>query len=194
MLQINKNKLRITALLALFFLVFAGAASATEGKWIHIKVEGHDDEQVTVNLPLSLVTAASAMIPDDVRAEIDHETRVALDDLEMSWADLRTFWNELKNAPEATFVTVQTKDENIEVKKEGNFILVNSPNADGGKTEINVKFPMAVVDALLSGPEGTLNFEAAINELANYDGDNLVSVRDGDETVRIWIDNKNEAD
>ncbi len=51
-----------------------------------------------------------------------------------------------------------------------------------------------MIDALLSGEEGTLNFEAAVEALADEGYGHLVSVRDGDDTVKIWIDDQNESD
>lgn len=188
-------KIKILAAASFLTLALANSAGATtEGKWIHVKVDGKGDEKVTVNLPLSLVTAASAMIPENVRADIDRDTRLAFDDVELRWDEVRTFLQELKKTPEATLVTVQSRDENIEVKKQGDYLVINTPQRGRGGAEIDAKFPLAVIDALLSGPEGTLNFQAAIGELAKYEGQNLISVRDGDETVRIWIDDKNLAD
>ena len=60
--------------------------------------------------------------------------------------------------------------------------------------DVDVKVPLRVVDALLSGPEGSFDFAAAIEALAAYGPGELVTVRDGDETVRVWIDNSNVAD
>lgn len=195
MLQLTTLKIKTFAATTLFTLALAASASATtEGKWIHVKVDGKNDEKVTINLPMSLVTAASAMIPENVRADIDRDTRLAFDDVELRWDEVRNFLQELKKTPEATLVTVQSRDENIEIKKQGDYLLIATPRRTETGAEIDAKFPLAVIDALLSGPEGTLNFQAALNELAKYEGENLISVRDGEETVRIWIDDKNLAD
>ncbi len=188
-------KTKIWNSLLILTLVFAtaGLASGTDDKWIHIKVD-NGDEQVMVNLPLSLVRAALAVIPEDVHHEVHHEMEVAFDELHMEWGELLEFWQAVKEAPEATFVTVQTHDEKIEVMKEGDFLLVQTSEVGDRGTEIDVKFPLAVIDALLSGEEGTLNFEAAIEALANEGYGHLVSVKDGNDTVKIWIDDKNESD
>lgn len=184
----------IHLLIILLLTLFAGSAFAAE-KWIHIKVESDDDERVTVNLPLSLVSAAAALIPDDVQHEVNREIEVALDDVHFRWEDLMSFWQEVKKAPEATFVTVQTRDETVEVKKQGDFVLVKTTEVNSRRgTEVDVKFPLAVVDALFSGPEGTLNFEAALHALAAAPNGHIVSVNDQEATVRIWIDEQNEAE
>lgn len=180
------------ALAALALLLVTTAASATD-QWVHVKVESADadQDQVTINLPLSLISAAAAMIP----AEVYDEAEIALDDLEMDWRDLVNLWQEIKTSPDATYVTVQTRDETVKVWKQGAYLLVNTTEKRNRRgTDVDVKFPLAVIDALLSGPDGRLDFGAALHALAAHGPGNLVSVRDGDQTVRVWIDNKNEAD
>ena len=175
--------------LTLFALTFAGAVAADQ--WIHVKVENaHDEELVTINLPFSMLHAAVAMIPEDVKADGE----ISFDDLDMDWDEMMTLWGEIKNAPEATFVTVETQDEKVVVKKEGDFVLVKTDERSEDGANVDVKVPLLVVDALLSGAEGTFDFAAAIEALADYGPGELVTVRDGDETVRVWIDDQNETD
>lgn len=182
-------KHKISALLLLTLTFFAGPVLADQ--WIHVRVDGGDEEQVTVNLPISLLQAAAAMIPEDVQREAE----LAIDDIDMDWHELMAFWNSVKDAPEATFVTVQTKDETVAVKKEGDFVLIRTTESTDRGAEVDVRFPMGVIDALLSGPAGTLDFQAALSALADYGPGNLVSIRDGDDdtTVQIWIDGNSEA-
>ena len=130
------------------------------------------------------------MIPDEVEAD----AQIAIDDLDMEWQDLMNLWNELRDAPEATFVTVESRDETVKVRKEGDFLVVKTTESNARGTQVDMQFPLAVVDALLSGPQGTFNFQGALQALADYGPGNLISVRDGDQTVRVWIDNQNEAD
>ncbi len=175
--------------LTLLALTFTGAAAADQ--WIHVKVENQQDEElVTVNLPFSMLHAAVAMIPEEVKAHGE----IAIDDLDMDWNELMTLWSEIKNAPEATFVTVETPDENVVVKKDGDFLLVQTTERSEDGADVDVKVPLTVVDALLSGPEGTFDFAAAIEALAAYGPGELVTVHDGDDTVRVWIDDRNETD
>ena len=184
-------KKAITLLIALTF-AFTGSAFADQ--WLHVKVEGGGDEQVTVNLPVSLIQAAAALIPAEVQADINSDVNIAIDDFEMDWNQLLDFWDEVKRAPEATFITVESGDETVNVRKEGDFVIIRTTEHTTEGAQVNVTFPLSVVDGLLSGPEGTLNFQAALDALAAHGPGNLVTVRDGDETVRIWIDNQNEAE
>ena len=174
--------------------LFVATASFASNQWLHVKIEGTGDDRVTVNLPLSLMEAAVQMIPEEMTTDINNDIEVAIDDVNMDWQDLRAFWESVKNSPEATFATVETKDEKVAVKKEGKYLLVKTTEFSDRGTEVNVKLPMSVVDGLFSGPEGTLNFAAAIQALADHGEGHLVSIRDGDETVQVWIDDQNEAD
>ena len=65
---------KATSILLILMLALTGAAMAQQAeKWIHIRVEENagdrDAETVTVNLPLSLVSAAVALIPQEVTDE-----------------------------------------------------------------------------------------------------------------------------
>ncbi len=183
--------MKFKALFLLLALTLTFSGSALADHWIHVEVKNPSaDEHVTVNLPLSLMQAAAHLIPQ----EVDEDVHIAIDDLDMSWSELLAFWQEVKNAPEATFVTVQSKDETVNVRKEGDYVFVRTTESTAAGTKVDVKFPLAVIDALLSGPEGTLNFQGALQALADFGPGNLVTVQDGDETVRVWIDDQNEVE
>ena len=182
--------MRFKTFAAALLIAIIPAASSFAEQWVHVKVEGDGDERVTLNLPVSLMRAAVAMIPQEAHDEMN----IAINDLDMSWNDLLNFWDEVKNAPEATFVTVESGDETVKVRKEGEFLVVKTVSAEENGSHVDVTFPMEVVDALLSGPEGQLNFEAALDALAAYGPGTLVTVRDGNESVRVWIDDQNEVE
>ena len=183
------TKFKALSIALVLSLTLVGSAAASE-QWIHIKVEGEGDERVSINLPVSLLNAAAAMIPQ----EVQEDAHISLDELDMDWDDLMSLWNEVRDAPEATFVTVESSDETIKVRKEGDFLVVKTTEFQEGGAQVDMQFPLAVVDALLSGPPGTLDFQGALQALADHGPGNLISVRDGDQTVRVWIDDYNEAD
>ena len=122
-----RQAIRILGLTALL-LTAAGAASADNDLWLHVRVDGHEGERVSVNLPLSLVEKAIPMIPD----EHFHDGEFVLDDIHwghghrMSIADLRDLWSELKSSPDMTFVTVEEHDETVRVSKNGGYLLVDT--------------------------------------------------------------------
>lgn len=184
-----KNKVLTLALGAA--LAFAPlAAAADSGKWIHVKVDGKDNEKVTINVPVAFAMSALAMIPAD--AQVDGGN-IKIDGHNFEWAKMRAMWDEVKRAPEATFVTVQSNDENVEVSKQGGFLLVRTTERTAKGANVDVKLPLAVVDALLSGPDGSLNVAAALEELSRLQDGHILSVESEDETVKIWIDGNAES-
>lgn len=187
--QTLKNKALTLALGA--SLSFASLAAAdVNGKWIHVKVDGKDKEQVSINLPVSFALSALAMVPAE--AQMDGGN-IKIDGHNFDWSKMRAMWDEVKRAPEATFITVQSADENIAVSKEGGFLLVRTTERSAKGANVDVKLPLAVVDALLSGPDGTLNVAAALEELSRLQDGHILTVESEDETVKIWIDGHAEA-
>lgn len=154
--------------------------------WLHIKVhEGKNDSRVTVNLPLSVVQKAGGLIPKDARSS----GKIRFDDEEMSIAELREVWRELKSKPDATFITVDERDSKVRVGKRGGYLHIEATDGE----EVEVKMPVAVVDALLSGTGEEFNIGAAIDALARHGHGELVTVNGDNETVRIWIDGESES-
>ena len=184
-------------LMAMWVLLLAGglAMAGTSGSWLHINVDegGRHGEKVRVNIPLSLVEELLPLIHvdefDGGRIRIDN---LGLDD-EFGDIDLEELWQSIKNVGDAEFVRVQTEDNDIRVVKEGDWLLIKA--SEGSSSEVEVRFPLAVVDALFSGEPGELDLLAAVNALSLHgQGGDLVRVHDGDTRVRIWIDDINSED
>jgi len=113
----------------------------------------------------------------------------------MSAADLREIWRAVKNGPDATYVTVDEKDGKVRVAKSGSYLLIRSDgtasrhSARGDQaSQVDVRIPVAVVEALLSAGGDQLDVGAAIQALARQGNGELVTVNGDDDTVRIWID------
>ena len=62
------------------------------------------------------------------------------------------------------------------------------------ESKVEVKVPMKVVDALLSAGKDELDVVAALRALSARGDMEIVSVKDADNTVRVWIDSKNVTD
>ena len=176
---------------AVAVVVGSGAAMADSDLWLHVKVDEADGAKVMVNLPIGLVEKALPMIPTDdwhnghIRIDGDHQWSVS---------DLRELWQEVRDTRDMTFVTVQDDGENVKVWKEGGYLKVSVLENDGEESEVNVRIPARVVDALLSGEEDRLNFSAAIEALAAEGEGELVTVNDDDDRVRVWVDRIAEAE
>jgi hypothetical protein len=157
---------------------------AQTANWLHVEVNegGEKASKVNVNLPLSVAKVALGMAPK----QFTDKAVDKLNDHDISIADLRKLWAEIKNAGDAEFVTVQEADETVRVARDGAWVRIRVEKSGERSERVKVDIPINVVDALLSGDGESFNLLAAINELQGNSGD-IVNVEDGDETVRVWI-------
>lgn len=182
----------ITAALA---LTLAGAASAASDLWLHVKVdEGREGgSKVRVNVPISVVRKALAAVPDKEM----RNGKIVLKDEEITVAELREMWAAVQDSPDATFVTVDGPEENVRVAKDGRYLVVRTDERgnrrDGWGSQVDVRVPVTVVEALLSSGGEELDLVAAIEALARHGEGELVTVTDDQDTVRVWVDRSAES-
>jgi hypothetical protein len=136
-----------------------------------------------VNLPLLAVEAALKAAPESIASEGrihlgGHGRHLDID-------DFRQVWNELRSAGDTEIVSTEDGDDRVSISRKGDLVLVRV-QGDNRET-VHVDVPVAVVDALFSGPATELNVRAALAQLRTLRGD-VVRVNDRDSTVRIWID------
>ncbi|MFL6197518.1 MAG: hypothetical protein ACJ75H_25245 [Thermoanaerobaculia bacterium] len=166
-----------------------GQAAAAD-LWLHLKVDGRGD-QVSMNLPISMVRNLTSMIPEDSY----RSGRVRVHDKDYSVAELRRAWRDLQNGPDATFLSVDDADSKVRIAKRGDYlemrVLDRGGNGEDGET-VEAKVPLSVMAALLSGSGDELNVNAALDELARFGAGELMTVTGKDETVRIWISDRSE--
>jgi hypothetical protein len=138
-----------------------------------------------------MVAKTASLIPSDAR----NSGRIRINDEDMDAAELRQIWDEVRNRPDATYVTIDDRDSRVRVAKRGNYLHIVARDRDGHGSGENVemKIPIEVVSALLSGRGDELNVGAAIQALARRGEGELVTVTGDDETVRIWIDSTSET-
>jgi hypothetical protein len=186
------KKAATTALLAI--ALTASRASAASDLWLHIKVhDAKEDSHVNVNLPLSMVEKTAALIPSDAR---HNSGKIRIDNKDMDAAELRQLWEEVRTRPDATYVTVDEKDSKVRIAKQGDYLHIIAQDRkghNGGNENVDVKIPIEVVSALLSGKGDELNIGAAVQALARRGEGELVTVTGDDETVRIWVDSASET-
>jgi hypothetical protein len=152
---------------------------------VHVRVEERARQsKVSVNLPVSVVEAALQAAPEKV---VTHgRIHLGGDGNDLSLADLRRAWNELKASGDAEFATVEDEEQKVRVARTGNLVLIHIEKP-AGREAVRVEVPVDVVDALLSGDSNELNVRAAFAKLQNRRGD-IVRVHDDNATVRVWID------
>jgi hypothetical protein len=173
--------------------------SSKSDQWIHVRVECKDDkgETVRVNVPIEM---AEKVLP-----AINHENlqggKVRIDHAHLNDVDLRALLDAVRSSKDGEYVTVQSNEEDVRVAKNAGYLYIHvrdkkaGKHSDSGKdTKVEIKMPMKVVDALFSAGKDQLDVVAALRALSSNGDTELVSVKDDQETVHVWIDSKNVSD
>ena len=172
----------------------ASSAAAEKGeRWLHVRVVSTEGkgETVRVNVPLEL---AEKVLPA-VNNERLHAGKVRIDRSEVNDVDLRALMEAIRTAKEGEYVTVEDDENDVRVAKEGNHLTIHVLDKSGSqKPQVEVKVPVKVIDALLSSGREELDLVAALHALGAQGDTELVSVKDRENTVRVWLDSKNVAD
>ncbi len=167
--------------------------SASKDRWLHIRVISSDakGETVRVNVPLEL---AEKVLPA-IHQERIHDGKVKIDNAHVNDVDLRALVEAIRTTKDGEFVTVQSNDCDVRVAKQSNHLIVHVfDKQNSKKSEVEVKVPMKVIDALFSAGKDELDLVAALHALAGQGDTELVSVKDHENTVRVWLDSKNVTD
>jgi hypothetical protein len=179
--------------------------SASNDRWLHVRVISSDNkgETVRVNIPLEL---AEKVLPA-INKDRLHNGKITIDHNDMEGVDCRALLAALKDTKDGEFVTVQSHDNDVQVAKQNGYMLVHvtekrwHEGKDGKestksteKSRVEVKVPMKVVEALFSAGKDELDVLAALRALSAHGDTELVSVKDDENTVRVWLDSKNSSD
>jgi hypothetical protein len=184
---------------AMVVLVSASAAFGQSGsakdRWLHVRVinSDHKGETVRVNIPLEL---AENVLPTINKNHL-HNGKVTIDQAHMNDVDVRALINAIRTAKDGEYVTVQGTDQDVRVAKEGGRLLVrvkDNKSSKSNKSEVDIKIPMHVIDALFSAGKDELDVVAGLHALALLGDTELVSVKSDDSTVRVWMDSKKSSD
>ncbi len=190
---------RFLALAAVLFLLgpTAGLAQTTQqskpDRWLHIRVDSTDakGEMVRINVPLELAEKVLSAIKKDRL----HDGKVRINSADINDVDLRALLDAVRTSKDGEFVTVQSNDQDVRVAKQAGQLLVHVRDKHGDKkAHAEIRMPLKVVDALLSAGKDELDIVAALHVLAAQGDTELVSVKDSENTVRIWLDSRNSAD
>jgi hypothetical protein len=167
--------------------------SASKDRWLHVRVISSDakGETVRVNVPLEL---AEKVLPA-INKDRLHAGKVRIDDSRVNDVDLRALVGAIRSSKDGEFVTVQSNDCDVRVAKQSNHLIIHVLDKQNSKkSEVEVKVPMKVVDALFSAGKDELDLVAALHALSAQGDTELVSVKDHENTVRVWLDSKNVTD
>jgi len=189
------------------------ATTSSSGKseqWIHVRVESKEDrgETVRVNVPVEM---AAKVIPAINKNNL-HDGKVRVDSMHTNDVDLRAILDAVRSSRDGEYVTMQGNDNNVRVAKSAGYLYIHVTDKSEGKkaaakdektgakagttheSRVEIKVPMKVVDALFSAGKDELDIVAALKALSTHGDTELVTVKDDQNTVRIWVDSKNVAD
>ena len=174
----------------------AQSTTSTEAKadrWLHVRVISTEakGETVRVNVPLEL---AEKVLPA-VNHDRLHNGKVKIDSRELNDVDLREIMEAVRTAKDGEYVTVQGDQNDVRVAKQSNHLIIHVVDkGNAKKCQVEIKVPMKVVDALFSAGKDELDLVAALHALSAQGDTELVTVKDNENTVRVWLDSKNVAD
>lgn len=170
----------------------AAADPRMDGLWFHLQVhEGKDDAHVVINLPLSMVEKSAGFLRN--KDGQNSSGRIRFNDTDMSKAELQDMWKDLRRQKDTTFLSVQETDGKVKMAKRGNYLLIQASDHGAKRENVEIKIPVPVVDALLSGPGEELNIAAGLQALVRAGEGEIMTVTGENETVRMWIDDQAET-
>lgn len=181
---------RVTLGLMLFCLLCADAAAG--GRWIHVRVQDlrGGDDSISVNVPLSMI---GSFLPEiDIDDFTNSEDGWIGLDRGSAGVSLREILDAVRDAPDGEFLRIRSRDENVRVVKENGFLRIDVDEPDGDR--VRIRLPIEVVEAMLASDEDRIDLEAALDALADFDGEDLITVESDDSTIRIWIDDRENGD
>ena len=174
---------------ALALMVTAPAQSQPPASqaWVHVRVEERSRQsKVSVNLPVSVVNAALQAAPEKFMSDGHiHLGRMGKNDLSVS--DLRKAWNELKATGDAEFVTVEDEDETVRVSRARATSCWSTSTSPAATSPCASRCPSRSWTPSSPARARSSTSAPGFAELQKRRGD-IVRVKDGDSTVRIWID------
>jgi hypothetical protein len=177
------------------------SASSGSDRWLHVRVTSTDskNETVKVNVPLEM---AEKVLPA-INKDRLHDGKIKINEHDMNGVDFRTLLDAVRTSKDGEYVTVESNDADVRVAKQNGYMYVHVKEKDSGnsekhhksdKSQVEVKVPMKVVEALFSAGKDELDLVAALKALSAHGDTELVSVKSDDNTVRVWLDSKNVSD
>jgi hypothetical protein len=214
----------LAAAAALLLLPPAGFAqtssSGSSDRWLHVRVISADNrgETVRVNVPLEMAEKVLPVINKDRL----HAGKVRINEADCNGVDVKALLDAVRTSKDGEFVTVQSDENDVRVAKQGGYLLIHVTDKSGKhhigrhmnhsdqsdksdktakpqsvsahESKVEIKVPMKVVDALFSAGKDELDLVAALHALSTYGDTELVSVKDDENTVRVWLDSKNVSE
>ena len=176
------------ALLLVATLALAPTAFADEAV-LHVRIVDASGATSNINLPASSIVSS---LPG-LAGGLLQDGRIRIEGAEIELYKLRQLWIAMRDLQDATFVSIDTNNESVRLMKEDGFLVARStPKTEQGR-RLEARIPAAAVDALLSGADNEIDIPAALEALAGYGGEDLVSLSGDGMEVRVWVDWNSEG-
>jgi hypothetical protein len=175
---------RITAIAAIIILATGFAVASEDTRWVNVKVTEHSEgTNVEVHLPLNLVLSVlkSVDVENFHRGHVDLD----IDDVDIDWAEMLAA---VKDAPDGQFVTVESSDANVSVRKEGGTFFIDVDEIDGEQAKVKVQLPVEFMDAIYINDESQIDIAAMLESFDRFPDGDIVTVESSDANVRVWIE------
>lgn len=177
---------RITAIAAVIVLIAGFALSAEETRWMNVHVtDNTDGTKVEVHLPLNLVLS----VLRSVDVENFHHGNI---DLDIDDCDMNIDWPEIlaavKDAPDGEFVTVDSPDATVSIRKQAGTLHIDVNEIEGDNAKVKVTLPMQFMDALSINEKSEIDFAALLESFDAFPNGEIVTVASDEADVRIWIE------
>lgn len=177
---------KVTIIAAIFILAagLALAAEQTATRWINVHVTEHSGgANIEVHLPLNLVLT----VLKSVDVDNFHGGRIDLDidEADVDWPEILAA---VKDAPDGKFVTVDSPDAKVSVRKERGTLYIDVDEIEGDNAKVKVTVPMELMDALHIDGSSEIDVAALLAGFEKLPNGDLVTVQSSDADVRIWIE------
>ena len=149
--------------------------------WLHIQIEGQEDENSEINLPIALLEVMLSMTPEQVVS--DGQVKIGKEH-SISIKLLREMWQKTLNANNSEIITFKEINRVVSITKSDELIEIRIDETDG---TVQASFPVVIIDALLSGKSDNLAIAPAITALKNLRGD-IIYISENNRKIRVWID------
>jgi len=196
------NRFRFAAAAAVL-LLSALAPAGSHGKWINVHVrQASEQTTVDVRLPLDFIALAIDAVDTPefrhgkVRLDFSHhdcdgdakaegDVKVRADHPDVNWVPLL---KKMKDLPQGEYVKVDSPDANVSIKRAGGLFLIHVDERKGEKTTVDVRLPVALLDAVSVDDNQELDVKAFVAQLDKLEIGDLVRVNGDDADVRIWVE------
>lgn len=173
------------------FALPSWAAEKSDTHWVHIAIDGTSDggERVRVNLPLKLITSLEPILDRHLG---EGNSTLEIDGKKFTLAELREILVAIEAADDGEFISIKDQGDDVRIFKKKDILEVRVVEKKGENVSLQV--PVPVLKALVSGTGDDLNLGAGLRALAEFPTQARLTVNDGDEKIRIWVDQENLPD